>query len=172
LLDGVEYELVRLGEAIETITPPKKLPTDAFEETGKYPIIDQSQNAIAGYSNDDDALVKISSPVVVFGDHTCAVKYLDAPFIQGADGIKILKVTNKLNPKYLYYYLLASPIESNQYQRHFSELKRKEIPLPSIADQARIVAELDKEQTVIDAAKGSISLMQGKIARVFKRLGG
>jgi type I restriction enzyme M protein len=170
LLDGIDYELVELGDIIATITPPKKLQTSEFLSAGAYPIIDQSQNYIAGYSDDGAAVITTPTPLVVFGDHTCAVKYIDFPFIQGADGIKILQPNEKLNPKYLFYWLQSNPVDSSEYRRHFTELKLKMIPVPSLADQERIVAALDEEQAIIDANKRLIDLMNKKIDNVIKRI--
>lgn len=153
------------------MTPVNKIQKTDFLQTGEYPIIDQSQDFIAGYTNNADLVNKLSAPVVVFGDHTCAIKYIDFDFAQGADGIKILTTDAKhLLPKYLYFYLIGNPIDSSEYKRHFSMLKDISILVPSIDDQKRIVAKLEAEQEIIDANKRLIDLMQDKINQVINRI--
>ena len=90
---------------------------------------------------------------MVFGDHTCAVKLVETPFAQGADGIKILRTVDTLDPRFLYYVLRIRPLESNGYQRHFSKLKEHEIPLPPLEVQKEIVAEIEGYQKVINGAR-------------------
>ena len=66
---------------------------------GKYPVIDQGQNYIAGYSDDAKKVYKPNQPLVIFGDHTRCFKYIDFPFIIGADGTKVLTPNTTLfNP--------------------------------------------------------------------------
>ena len=57
---------------------------------GKFPIIDQSQDFIGGYSNNESLVYKGKLPVIIFGDHTRVFKFIDFPFICGADGTKVL----------------------------------------------------------------------------------
>jgi len=113
------WEEKELGELVATITPPRKIQKKDFQQDGNYPIIDQSQTEIAGWTNDAHALVRLDKPVVIFGDHTRVVKYIKTPFVQGADGIKILSTKEELLPKFLYIFLKNNPIESSGYRRHF-----------------------------------------------------
>ena len=47
---------------ISTITPPKKLNSSEYLATGKYPIVDQSQNFYCGWTNDIDVLLNKNLP--------------------------------------------------------------------------------------------------------------
>ncbi|MBQ6210821.1 MAG: restriction endonuclease subunit S [Prevotella sp.] len=141
--DG-EWEVKRLGEIIVTISPPKKLQSNEYQKVGKYPIVDQSKDYICGYSNDESALLNMSSEeMIVFGDHTCILKFVDFPFIQGADGIKIIKSLNsdKWNERYIYQHLLFAPIVSTEYKRHFAELKEKVLYFPKSIEEQKRIAE-------------------------------
>ena len=150
---STNYPWRKIESLVETITPPVKIQKTAFGETGRFPIIDQSQEDIAGWTDDESALIRPSKQLVVFGDHTCAVKLVETPFAQGADGIKILRTVDTLDPRFLYYLLRARPLESSGYQRHFSKLKEYEIPLPPLEVQKEIVAEIEGYQKVIDGAR-------------------
>lgn len=147
----------KVESLVDTITPPSKIQKTAFGLVGRYPIIDQSQDEIAGWTDDESALVFPSKPLVIFGDHTCAVKLIDTPFAQGADGIKILQTIEALNPQFLFHVLRAKPLESDGYQRHFSKLKEHQIPLPPLDMQKKIVAEIEGYQKVISGARTVIN---------------
>ena len=147
---------VTIGKLIETIIPPLKIQKTAFATVGRFPIIDQSQNDIAGWTDNEAAVIYPPKPLVIFGDHTCAIKLADEPFAQGADGIKILQTAESLEPRFLFHVLRARPLDSDGYKRHFSKLKALEIPLPPMEVQKEIVAEIEGYQKVIDGARAVI----------------
>lgn len=123
----------------------KKLPQELFLVNGQYPVIDQGKKFIAGYINDEDYLVKSTDlPVVIFGDHTKAIKFVDFPFAMGADGVKVLKPKDECDTKYLYHYLRYAKIPDAGYSRHYKFLKELEIPLPPLSEQRRIASILDQ----------------------------
>ena len=115
--------------------------------------MDQSEEFISGYSDNIDFLNYISKDVIVFGDHTRNIKYLNFNFIAGADGIKILKPNDNVLPKYLFYVLKNTKIENLGYSRHFKILKILKIPLPPLEKQQEIVDEIEQYQKVIDGAR-------------------
>ena len=153
-----------VASLVETITPPFKIQKTAFGSSGRFPIIDQSQDAIAGWTDDESILVHPTKPLVVFGDHTCALKLIDRPFAQGADGIKILQTVEALDPRFLFRVLRARPLESSGYQRHYSKLKEHQIPLPPLEVQKEIVGEIEGYQKVIDGARAVIDNYRPHIA--------
>lgn len=160
---NAKWPIANFSDVVSTITPPLKISKNDFGKSGSFPIIDQSQEEIAGWTDNDDSLVKLEKPVVIFGDHTCAVKYTEKSFAQGADGIKILLTNDQLIPKFLYYVLKNNPVESEGYQRHFAKLKRYKIPLPPIEIQKQIVAELDGYVNIISGAKQIVENWKPKI---------
>ena len=158
------YPRYPLGSLIGTVTPPAKIPKSAFKPAGLYPIIDQSQKEIAGYTNDAETLIFPEQPLVIFGDHTCVVKLADVPFVQGADGIKIISTRENLDPGYLYHTLRNKPLESDGYRRHFTLLKKYEIPLPPLDVQRELVAEIKGYQRVIDGCRAVVDNWRPRIA--------
>ena len=148
-----KWPMVKLGEVCEIVTPPKKVQKSEYLTVGKIPIIDQSKIYISGYTNDEQAIIIPTTPYIIFGDHTCIVKYVDFTFAQGADGIKILSPNKKVIPKYFYYFLRNNKIESDGYKRHFSKLKELQFPLPPLSVQQEIVAEIEGYQKIIDGCR-------------------
>ena len=119
-----------------------KIPAVEYMRSGACPIIDQGQDFIAGYSDDITAAYQ-NLPAIVFGDHTRVLKFANFPFLLGADGAKILQpTTDKLDCKYLFYYLLQNPVPSTGYNRHYSWMKRMPVVYPVSLDEQRHIAEI------------------------------
>ena len=126
-----------------------KIPKEEYLTHGKNIIIDQGQDIIAGYTNCEDGIFK-KIPAIVFGDHTRIIKYVDTPFFLGADGVKVLKCTDKnANYRYLYYALKNAHIPNTGYNRHFKWLKEITINYPDKNKQNDIVNILDKLEYII-----------------------
>lgn len=121
-----------------------KVLSSEYLAAGKYPIVDQGKSLIAGYSDEEELLAKALVPVIIFGDHTRIVKYVDHPFILGADGTKVLVPKIEADAKYLFHYLRSVDIPSAGYSRHYKFLKEISVPLPPLEEQRRIAAILDK----------------------------
>ena len=147
------WEAAIIGVCIETITPPSKLNTIEYGESGKFPIIDQSQDFICGWTDDEKKVLKISEPLIVFGDHTCVTKFVNFDFAQGADGIKILKSKKSLNPEFLYQLLQFDPIAPEMYKRHFSKLKGKKILYPKDKAEQEMIAQVLGDMDDLISAK-------------------
>lgn len=127
-----------------------KIKTDEYHPIGKYQIIDQGQEAVAGYSDLEDGVFE-NVPAIVFGDHTRIVKYVDQPFFLGADGVKVLRSRFKdANYRYLYYALKSMKIPNTGYNRHFKWLKEAKIYYPNSEEQSKIVLILDEISSVIE----------------------
>lgn len=137
--DGVEYKPI--GEVCKTKTPPAKLKTSDYKEQGLYHIIDQGQGQYAGFTDDEYYLLP-DAEYVLYGDHTCIVKYHNGCFAQGADGLKILVPIGQ-NVKYVYYALSAYNLTNTEYKRHWTQAKEIEIPIPPLPVQEEIVRILD-----------------------------
>ena len=147
----------KLGELVTTVSPPVKLQTSSYLLQGRFPIIDQSQEAICGWTNDESTLITESLPLIVFGDHTCALKFVEKPFAQGADGIKILKAKPVISAAYLFQSLNHSPLVMEDYKRHFSILKERVVCFPDVrsGEQQKIADCLTSidERIAIEAEK-------------------
>lgn len=121
-----------------------------IHQSGKYPVISQSALYIEGYSDIEEKLYNAETPVIIFGDHTRNVKYVNFDFIVGADGVKILKPT--INSKFAYYLTLynSKQIENRGYSRHFQYLKQQSWSIPSEKEQQKIVEIIEHYFRVFD----------------------
>ena len=146
-----------------------QIKSSEIRATGATPVVDQGQQKIAGYTNSGNIEFQ-EAPVIVFGDHTTAIKYIDFPFVVGADGTKILKAKQG-SLKYLYYYLQYIDLASEGYKRHFSILKEKTLALPSLEEQRKIAALLSALEKKIDMLDNQFKLYRkwkkGLLQRMF-----
>ena len=132
----------------------KKIKQKSYLQMGNLAIIDQGLSFIGGYTNDTSYQLDFDLPVIVFGDHTCCVKYLTFPFAAGADGIKVLKPCINVLPKYLYYgtqYLVLC-LPDRGYARHYQHIEKMELPVPPIEEQQRIVTRIEELFSELDSA--------------------
>ena len=157
-----EWEVDIVDNLVSTITPPRKLTSSDYQKDGKFPIIDQSKSFYCGWTNDVDAVIKDDLPLIIFGDHTCILKITNKPFVQGADGIKILKTKNKVIPEFLYQYLQYNEVKQEDYKRHFSILKEKSVLFPKkeSGEQQKIASCLSSLDDLIDAHSQKLDLLK------------
>ena len=133
ITDGVPlgWSKRAVGTILKQIPRTKQIKTSDYLSSGKIPVIDQSREFIAGYTDDVEALVDYGIPVIVFGDHTRILKYIQFPFAKGADGTQLLVSSEEAMPQPLLYCSLVHIDLSNyHYARHFKYLKAEEILIP------------------------------------------
>lgn len=133
-----------------TITPQIKVGKSDYLQTGLIPIISQEESYISGYWNNPDDITPHRNAVVIFGDHSRVLKYVDCEFVVGADGVKIISPKKCIFPKFLYHFLKWYNVPSLGYARHFKLVKEAYYPAPPMEVQEQIVAELDKINEVIE----------------------
>ena len=134
----------------------KKVQQKTYLEDGRVSVVDQGQALIGGYTDDESMLYSGELPVVIFGDHTRCIKYIDFPFAQGADGIKVLKPKAFYSPKAFYYSLQAVDIPNMGYRRHFPLFDQYAMPVPPLAEQQRIVERIESLFAKLDEAKEKV----------------
>ena len=151
--NGVEYK--ELGEICITVTSPLKLKKSDYKIEGKIPIINQGEEYIAGYIDFNEYLPK--EEYILFGDHSEIIKYVNFEFIQGADGLKILRTKNQIKVKYIYYCFNNFYKKENGYKRHWSNAKRTLIPIPPLEVQDEIVKILDDYTKSVEELKEKLN---------------
>lgn len=143
------WEFKSFLSCIEKVPKPKQLTTSDYKKSGAIPIVSQDAKLITGYTNHEELKNKFDKPVIVFGDHTRVLKYIDFDFVVGADGVKIIIPKGNLLTKFLYYFLVWHKIPNLGYARHFKLLKDIMIPIPPINTQNYFISLFDKYQDLI-----------------------
>ena len=127
-----------------------------YLESGITPIVDQGQSQIAGFTNNESVYSDV--PVIIFGDHTRIVKWVDFPFAPGADGTQILKTKNPIGLRFGFNLISHANVPNLGYSRHMKELKEKEFKFPIDVNEQK------KIDSVIVAADREIKILQQKLA--------
>lgn len=167
---GWEYK--KFETCINKTPKPKQVKTEDYNSGTKYPIVSQEDKLISGYYDDESYVFHIDSPVVIFGDHTRVLKYVDFDFVVGADGVKIISPKQDLNAKFLLYYLQWYKIPNLGYSRHYKLLKELNIPLPPKSTQLAIVSELDKINELIRLKKEQLKDLDKLAQSIFYEMFG
>lgn len=145
---------VKLIESFSNHTDSKKkIQQKEYRPEGKLAVVDQGQGLIGGYTNDVAKSYSGILPVVIFGDHTRCIKFVDFPFAQGADGVKVLRPKKFYQPKAYFYALQSINIPNMGYRRHFPIFNQFSIPLPPLPEQQRIVDRIESLFAKLDEAK-------------------
>ena len=134
IVDGIPegWERDKVENIITTFKQSKKIKNSDYLKHGSIPCVDQSQDFIGGYTDDIEAVIDIGKPVIVFGDHTRVLKFIDFPFARGADGTQlIISKRDNLSQEFLYFSLEAINLSNYFYARHFKFLKDQFILIPS-----------------------------------------
>jgi type I restriction enzyme, S subunit len=160
-MDDIKWSFSTLEECLDrkTIRSTLKCQAKEYKSAGTYPIIDQGQEFISGWTDDPNGLVSDFLPLIVFGDHTRIFKFIDFPFVRGADGTQLLKPRQGIDPFFFFYACKALDIPNRGYNRHFSILKKKTISLPPQHEQIKIAKILSKIESCIDIQKSQLKIM-------------
>lgn len=153
-------------EAIEKIsTNEKKVKQKDYLPAGDFPIIDQGQQFIGGYTNDTSRVIRGQGSVIVFGDHTRIVKLVPFDFVPGADGVKVIKPRAFYHPKLFSFFLsvLVQIIPNKGYARHFQHLEAIKIPFPPYKEQEYIVEKIEEIFSDLDNAIENLKKAQGQL---------
>ena len=169
----MSHQFVAVLDAVQDVSRGNvKIPQKEYLEAGEFPVVDQGQSLVGGYTDDESRLCKAEPPVIVFGDHTRAVKYVDFHFCMGADGTKVLAPRDGNDPRYLYHAISALDLEGAGYSRHFKFLKEKRIPLPPLAEQKRIAKVLDAADALRVKRRESLAKLDALLQSTFLEMFG
>lgn len=172
-----KWEQVLFTNSIQSIKGDTvKIEKYKILESGKYPVVTQEkENLISGYSNESNPVSDL--PIILFGDHSCTLKYLDFNFFRGADGTVLLKPSNEFLPKYFFnvlYYCVFDLIENrNKYERHYKYLQNLYVPKPPLDIQKKIVSEIEvlekQEQKAVEEVEKLKEGINNTVDDLFKK---
>ncbi|MBA4336977.1 hypothetical protein C0416_04380 [bacterium] len=170
------WETLEFSECFQVLGKKQGEKKTDYLEKGRFPIIDQSQQKIAGYSNHEELVILKNLPLIIFGDHTRILKIIEHQFVLGNDGTKVFHGKNGFDTKYLFYYLSLISIPNTGYNRHFKYLKDLSIHLPKDYQEQTAIAQilttadqeietLEKKKAIIEQQKKFLlnNLITGRI---------
>lgn len=146
----VGWSRKKIGSLLAKVPTTKKIQSKDYQVSGAIPVIDQSRSFIAGYTDDRNALLKVIRPLIVFGDHTRILKFINFDFARGADGTQILLSKELKMPQHLLYgSLMNVDLSDYHYARHFKFLKEIEIVIPSLDVAEAYEATVEKIYSLV-----------------------
>ena len=169
-----KWEHERILNSIDKINGSMaKIPESDILNTGKYPVYTQDiqQNCCAGFSNNINPITDV--PVILFGDHSCAVKFIDQPFFRGADGTVLLKPKKKYSPKYYFYvieYIVNNFLDKTKYERHNKYLQELYIPIPPPDIQQQFISEMERVVNTITLLTQQIDQKENDIENLLSSI--
>lgn len=152
------YTSIKIKNSIKKITDKIfKIQKKDYKQQGALSIISQEDILISGYTDKDVKPISNKNlPLVVFGDHSKTVKYIDFPFVCGADGVRILKPIDEFRPMFFYFFIsyIVKYIKTTQvYTRHWKYLSEFLIPLLPCAVQEKIIKKISAIKSEIKNLK-------------------
>ena len=147
------WKILPFMHCLKKVKTKKKtsIPKMDYQESGEFPVIDQGASFVAGWTDLTDSVISDNLPVVIFGDHTRIFKYVDFPFVLGADGTQLLYPNDDiLNTRFFYYALLNLKIPNEGYSRHYGYLREFSVVCPALPTQCQIANFLDRKTEQID----------------------
>jgi type I restriction enzyme S subunit len=158
------WQLKQLGKVCDKISLNGiKIKQKEYLQEGKFPVVDQGQELIGGYFDDEKLIVPNKPPYIIFGDHTKVKKYINFKFITGADGVKVLKPHSIYNPKFFFYLIHTVKIPDKGYARHFQFLEKEQIPVPPLPEQQAIVSKIEELFSDLENGKQQLQTAQQQL---------
>ena len=160
-----EWETKRFDEVLVRLNAKaNQIQTNDYRPTGMYPVVDQGKESVVGFSDREDKLFHCpKGGVIVFGDHTCIVKFVDFDFLVGADGTQVVKGKPGHNTLFYAYQLQYRGIEPTGYNRHFKFLKEWECAVPCMSEQtaiATVLSDMDAELEALEQRRAKTAALK------------
>ena len=136
--------------------------TGDYSGDGAIPVLTQGAADLDGFTGDASRAFRSAGPLIIFGDHTRAIKIGHPPFAVGPNA-KVLAPSPALNAKFLFYQLPLILPRSRGYGRHYQFLAKTRVRLAPSAEQDRIVAAIEEEFSRLDAGMAALDRAQRNV---------
>lgn len=130
----------------------RKIQESEYNPIGSICVVDQGQSLVSGCTDRNDLLID-DGPYIVFGDHTRIVKFVDFPFVAGADGVRLYKAASDFEPEYLFLFLRSADLPIDGYGRHSKYLKELAVPTIDRNKQRQISTRLKAQLAEVEKAR-------------------
>lgn len=161
------WPLVSFDEVFRDITSRcPKIQRKRYSASGAYPVVDQGKELIVAYTDDASLCFRPERAVIVFGDHTRVVKFIDFTFVAGADGSRVFEASDEFVPEFAAQLLHLQEIQNLGYSRHMRVVRRMVFMSPPLEMQAI----LGKAYSMYRGLLTSMGSAVGEIERIWDSL--
>ncbi len=154
-----EWQYKELRELLDYEQPTDYIVTsENYNDKYSVPVLTAGKTFVLGYTNEDFGIYK-NLPVIIFDDFTTANKFVDFPFKVKSSAMKILKSKNEVNIRFIYGWMQSHPYIVGEHKRNYlSEYQYRDVYLPSLSEQNRIVAVLETWDKAIEKLSKKIKI--------------
>ena len=123
------WQVAKVGDVVVRQKPGKLYDQKTSSQKGLIPVLDQGRSGVVGYHDDAPGYVATpDSPVVVFANHTCSLRFISYPFSVIQNVFPILG--NRLSVYWLYFALQGKQ-NFESYKGHWPDLTIKPVVKPT-----------------------------------------
>ena len=128
----------------------------AYDDYYSTPVLTAGKSFIIGYTNEATGIYS-NLPCIIFDDFTTDSKLVDFPFKVKSSAMKILKVHKDIEVDYVAMFMSITKLVGDTHKRYWiSEYSKLEIPIPSKAEQKRIIHAIHGIFTQLDLIMESL----------------
>ncbi len=121
-----------------------------YSDAYKIPVLTAGKSFIIGKTNENFGICE-RLPVIIFDDFTTDSKYVDFPFKVKSSAMKILRIKDNINPRYISYLMSITRLVGETHKRYWiSEYRKIKIMLPPTEEQNRIVTVIENIYNGLD----------------------
>lgn len=125
------WEIIKVKDLVKRLPFGTLYKAENVSDTGKVIVIDQSRKDYLGFHNNEPShIASMEKPIILFGDHTCKMKFMVTPFSLSENVIPLVSRRGELSMTFLYF-LINSLVSTKEYKRHWGELTSKKVLLPT-----------------------------------------
>lgn len=167
------WPLINFTDAVGDITRlvPKIMKRDYLEH-GRFPVFDQGQAEVAGFTDDETVTFEAASPLILFGDHTRIFRLVSGRFARGADGVRMFKPEESLTAQFLSTYLELHGLPDAGYSRHYRFLKNVPVAVPPLPLQTAFATQARRIEAMARALDAATAKAEATAAAFSARLFG
>ena len=171
------WKSYEFGGVYERINAKKyQIESSRYLNLGCFPVVDQGKDLIVAYTNDANKVFSAAeSPVIVFGDHTREVKFVEFDFAIGADGTQLMRCCANFEISFAYYVMKRLTLPNMGYSRHYKFLLEAQYLFPNLREQQKIASAFRSLDALIADRKSAVGKLQtlkkAMLEKMFPRAG-
>ena len=158
--DAPEWEQKQLMEVLDYERPDKYIVADTNYQQSGIPVLTANKSFILGYTHEEQG-VFIDTPVIIFDDFTVDKKYVDFSFKIKSSAIKILKIKDNNNLKFIYEVMNQIKFEATAHKRYYiSAYQNLLVKIPKPDEQQKIADCLSSIDGLIAAQSQKLDTLK------------
>ena len=171
------WKSYEFGGVYERINAKKyQIESSRYLNLGCFPVVDQGKDLIVAYTNDANKVFSAAeSPVIVFGDHTREVKFVEFDFAIGADGTQLMRCCANFEISFAYYVMKRLTLPNMGYSRHYKFLLEAQYLFPNLREQQKIASAFRSLDALIADRESAVeklkTLKKAMLEKMFPRAG-